>query len=73
MRTKDIHQAAAFIAIGFPYSMEKDDGGTAWFDFEDTPEMEGINDLYWNKKIKVDPLSYNDNCKQLKVRIFENY
>lgn len=45
----------------------------AYFQFEDTPELEDAINKFWNKKLAVEPRDYGDNIRGLKAQIKSYY
>ena len=52
--------------------IRKDNPRKAEFLFERNPELDGLLDRYWKKELLVEPRTYFDQLKALKVRLYSS-
>lgn len=65
-RTSDLYFAAYLKAIGMPFQTATKVGRKTFFVFENTEEIKGQKDLYFNRQGQVSALTYADELKVLK-------
>lgn len=68
-RTKDIGEAAAFLALGIKLLRLDRGDDFFWFVFEDRNSLQ-ISNGYWTGDLVVNAKAYNNSYQTLKNRIF---
>jgi hypothetical protein len=77
--TRDIYLASTLITLKFPLkSVDYQQEGinnrlTGYFNFEDTPEIHGAEQKYWDRSLVVEPLLFVTNLKGLKAQVVGQY
>jgi len=74
LKTQDLNLSAVLLTKGYELqSIFKGDLGKATFIFEDSPEIRGLIQGYWNNRVGVNPQELFYSLKQLKNRLYSNY
>jgi len=71
--SSDISLAAALITAGYPVShLDKQEPSKVKFVFSRDDGMDDIIQLYWNNQLKLPLLTFFNNLKMLKNRIYSD-
>lgn len=63
-KTCDLKTAAFLLYAGFPVARMSQEGQRAVFEFDDTVERQNAVLNFWNKKQKVEPVSFMDSLNR---------
>jgi hypothetical protein len=70
--TNSLPLSVALLCLGFALdSIEKSTDGKALFIFLQSKELNSAIQLYWHRELKIDPISFWQNQKFLKSRMYE--
>lgn len=72
--TKSLSLAAAIYSLS-PINLKSihHEGAKAIFIFDKSNEIDRAVNLFWQKKLSIDALSYFESLRYLKSRIYENH
>lgn len=69
-RTSDLYYSAFLKTAGVPMLGTEREGSKVFFIFEDAGTLDELKRDYFNRKAKVDALSYADEIKAMKALTF---
>lgn len=70
-RTTDISLATT-LSIWLPLdSVDRSNPRQAWFNFENSEELQKLVELYWRKELQVEPQEYFSQLRMVKARLYE--
>lgn len=72
MNTSDMALATSLSVKGYKITkIDKSNKSKVIFTIEDDPEVDTLVALYWDRELRVDALSFFEELKAIKSRIYE--
>ena len=72
-KTQDINMASVLTSLGFDLlDFDNTDKKNCIFSFEETPRLKSVINMFWNKKLMIEPTSFFAQLRLLRSRIFDD-
>ena len=72
-KTQDVNIAAVLTSLGFElFDFDNTDKKCVVFSFEETARLKSVINMYWSKKLMIEPTSFFAQLRLLRSRIFDD-